>query len=215
MNATTPPWGPRSDPTSIPHVPGRSGPAVSVWLLHPDRRPDYYETVFDFADFVEKTRERTPRLIVWTGRLDLDEAGLRGTLRRIVSAEIDAARAQLASGGEMAADREVRQGMGLVLTLVAQGTLLAMRATPAGLAMSALLGASGLLIARDRERPDPDALATLEAEIARVQHATDAALERMELRLHPDLAAEGGDPEAWPLPLAVREVKERLCSERS
>ncbi|MEM8849001.1 MAG: hypothetical protein AAGE03_03090 [Pseudomonadota bacterium] len=215
MNATMPPWGPRPGTTSIPEVPGRSGPAVSVWLLHPDERPDYYETVFDFADFVEKTRERAPRLIVWTGRLDLDEAGLRGTLRRIVSAEIDAARAQLASGGEAAADREVRQGMGLVLTLAAQGTLLAMRATPAGLAMSALLGASGLLIARDREPPDADAPARLEAEIARVQAATDAALERMELRLHPDLAAEGGDAEAWPLPQAVRDVRERLCSGKS
>ncbi|MEM8824142.1 MAG: hypothetical protein AAGF30_11070 [Pseudomonadota bacterium] len=215
MTAGVPPWGPRPERSGIPHVPGRSGSAVSVWLLHPDDRPDYYETVFDFADFVETTRERVPRLIVWSGRDDMDRAGLRATLRRIVSAEVDAARLQLASGGETAAEREARLGMGFVLTLAAQGTLLAMRATPAGLAVSALLGASGLLIARDRAAPDPDAAAKLEAEIARVQKATDAALERIEVRLHPDLAPEGGDPEAWPLPQAVREVKERLCSGKS
>ena len=94
--------------------------------------------------------------------------------------------------------------MGLVLTLAAQGTLLAMRATPAGLALSALIGAAGLVLAGGGAAPDPEAERRLEREIARVQAATDAALARMVLRPHPELGAVDGDPEAWPLPEAVR-----------
>ncbi|WGH77633.1 hypothetical protein [Jannaschia ovalis] len=182
---------------------------MPVWLIHPDDRPDYYETIFDFAGFVEATRRGAPRLLVWTGRDDLDPAGLRATLRRIVAAEVEAARAQLAAGGPLAEDAQARKGLGLVLTLAASGTLIALRATPAGLALSALLGASGLLVGRSGATPPPDAAATLEAEIARVQSATDAALRDLTLRLHPELAPEGGDPEAWPLPQAVRDVMDR------
>ena len=211
MNDATPPWGARPGPSRVPRVTDPGGTAVSVWLIHPDDRPDYYETVFDFAAFVEATRAGPPRLIVWSGRDDVDRTGLRQTLRRIVTAEVDAARAQLAAGGETASDREARQGMGLVLTLAAQGTLLAMRATPAGFALSALLGAAGLAVGRDRRAPDPDAPAKLEAEVARVQRATDAALHGLELRLHPELGP-GGDPEAWPLPQTVRGLIGRRTS---
>ncbi|CUH32955.1 hypothetical protein JSE7799_00958 [Jannaschia seosinensis] len=210
MNAAVPPWGPRPGPTRVPRVAsgGLTGSEVSVWLIHPDDRPDYYETIFDFAAFVAAAHEGVPRLVVWSGRADVDRTGLRQTLRRIVTAEIDAARAQFDADGEVPSDREARQGMGLVLTLAAQGTLLAMRATPAGLAVSVLIGAAGLAAGRGRDAPDPDGPAILETQIARVQKATDAALASLDLRLHPELAAEGGDPEAWPLPQAVKDVME-------
>ena len=208
MSVDGAPWGARPGASRVPtvgrapgHAPGR---AVSVWLIHPDDRPDYYETIFDFAAFVEATRAGAPRLVVWTGRSDLDRVGLRATLRRIVTAEADAARAQLAAGRVEARDDVQARGLGLVLTLAAQGTLLAMRATPAGMAASALIAAAGLVLAGRSAGGAPEDAARLEAEIARVQAATDAALGRMALRLHPELAAAGGDPEAWPLPEAVR-----------
>ncbi|MEM9795147.1 MAG: hypothetical protein AAF919_01570 [Pseudomonadota bacterium] len=201
----TGPWTPK-DATGIPRVPLRPRDGVAVWLLHPGAAPDYYETVFDFAAFVEASRTGVPHLVVWTGRDDLDRAGLRGTIRRIVSAEIDAARAQLAAGAVDPGAVQDQRAMAFVLTLAAQGALLATRATPVGLALSALIGAAGLVLARDSDAgtSGPEAGAKLEAEIARVRAATDAALARMELRLHPDLAKGRGDPEAWPIPAAVQ-----------
>lgn len=198
------PWT-TDDATRIPRIRPRPRHAVEVWLLHPGPDADYYETIFDFAAFVEATRDGVPRLRVWTGREDLDLAGLRATLRRIVAAEIDAARAQLAG---RTAEAEDRRAMGFVLTLAAQGTLLAMRATPAGLAISALIGAAGLALGR-AGAAGPEAAARLEAEIARVRAAADAAFAGLELRLHRDLSGGRGDPEAWPIPAAVRALMER------
>jgi hypothetical protein len=89
------PWEP-DDATRVPRVSARPRGAVEVWLLHPGDDPDYYETIFDFAAFVAAARTGVPPLRVWSGRADVDRAGLRATLRRILQAEIDAARAQLA-----------------------------------------------------------------------------------------------------------------------
>ncbi|WP_298429413.1 hypothetical protein [uncultured Jannaschia sp.] len=212
--STESPWGRSAEATSVPRVRQQRGPAVQVWLIHRDGRPDFYETIFDFATFVEASRTAEPSLLVWSGRDDVDRTGLRQTLRRIVTAEIDAARAQLNDGGREA-EAEARTGMGLVLTLAAQGALLAMRATPAGLATSALLGVAALVLGRDRHAPGPHDPARLEAEIERVKAATDRALDRLDLKIHPELSGGEGDSDAWPLPQAVRDVKETPCSARS
>lgn len=192
--------GPWAGGTSVPAVPRRPGQGVDVWLVHPGPDPDYYETIFDFAALVAASRAGPVRLRVWTGRDDLDPAGLRATLRRIVTAEIEAARSQLA-GADWEA-RDVRD-LGYVLTLAASGAALALRASPAGLAVSALIAAAGLALGRT-EPPGAEDAARLEAEIARTRAALDAALPGLRLRLHPELSGGPGDAEAWPIPGAVR-----------
>lgn len=205
---------------SLPHVP-RRGPEVPLWLIHPAggaaAAPDAYAIVFDFPAFVEATHAGVPRLAVWSGCADVDPRGLRQTLRRVLAAEFDTARAQLTAWQAGEAPTGVSRE-GALAGLAVQGATAVLRLHPVGFVLGALVTLASL--AGGEGRP-PDAPAAesdrlrLESEIARLTAVADRAMGEMPVRLHRDLYAHawaghrggrltGMDYDAWPLPGYVR-----------
>ena len=81
---------------------------VPVYVIHTAPDPEAYFFVFDFEEFVEKTREgmfARPRIVALAGRRDFGQLDFARRFRADFATQFDAARAQLA------AQKPARQGV--------------------------------------------------------------------------------------------------------
>ena len=194
---------------------------IPVYLIHNSGDPEDYFFIFDFEQFVERSRAGMfvrPRLKVWAGRSDFGRRAFARQFRESFAREFDAARTALAAGG---GKRHGWFSWGLgkdVLSGAISGfvaNILLLVATSAGRAIWTSLPLPGFL----REKSDAE---KLEATIADTQGKVDAALSEMEITQHRELydhARKHGplsqrqlDCDAWPLPSFVREHLTDLAS---
>ncbi|MDX8349520.1 hypothetical protein SLH49_16170 [Cognatiyoonia sp. IB215446] len=182
---------------------------IPVYVIHNSADPEDYFFIFDFEQFVERSRSGMfvrPRLKVWAGRNDFGRSAFARQFRESFAAEFDAARQALAAGGgkkngwfSWSLGKELLGGAlsGFVANLV---LLVAMSA---GKLVWSALPLPGFL----REKSDGE---KLENSIAETQGKVDQALAGMKVTLHRELyehARKFGpvsqrdmDCDAWPLP---------------
>lgn len=187
---------------------------IPVYVIHNSGDPEDYFFIFDFEQFVERSRSGIfvrPRLKVWAGRSDFGRGAFARQFRTSFAHEFDAARAALAAGGGKK-NGWFSWGLGKdLLTGAISGfvaNIVLLIATSAGKAILSQLPLPGFL----REKSDTE---KLEASIADTQGKVDAALAEMEITLHRELydhACKHGplsqrdmDYDAWPLPDFVRD----------
>lgn len=189
---------------------------VPVYVIHQGPGAEEYVFLFDFEEFVERSREGLfvrPRLVVWAGRRDFGQLAFSRQFRAAFAAQFDAARVQM--DGETA--RKDGQGwFGWLRDLWGKGLggfaseLMLLVALSAGRKALAQVGRAHLLAGKSEARQLEDVIADTQAKV-------DAALEAMEVRLHPELYAhawrgqragpeDGLERDAWPLPERVRAV---------
>jgi len=187
---------------------------IPVYLIHNSADGEDYFFIFDFEQFVERSRSGMfvrPRLQVWAGRNDFGRGAFARQFGTSFAREFDAARAALAaSGGQK--NGWFSWGMGKdLLTGAISGfvaNIVLLVATSAGKKILSALPLPGFL----REKSDAE---KLEANIADTQGKVDAALAEMEITLHRELydhARKHGPLsqrdmvyDAWPLPSFVRD----------
>ncbi len=183
---------------------------VPVYVIHQGPGAEEYVFVFDFAEFVDRSREGLfvrPRLVVWAGRRDFGQLAFMRQFRAAFARDFEAARVQL----EAEADRKSGQGwFGWLRDLWGKGLggfaseLVLLVALSAGRKALAQVGRAHLLAGKSEARQLEDVIADTQAKV-------DEALEAMEVRLHPELYAyawrgqrpgpeDGMDRDAWPLP---------------
>lgn len=187
---------------------------IPVYVIHNGPYTEDYFFIFDFEEFVEKSRSGRfvrPRIQVWAGRRDFDRNVFARQFRESFAAEFDAARQALrekdssSNWGWLTWD--IRTGdwdIGLSL-FVAQVVLLI--ALSAGkFAWSSIPFPKWVTGKTDEEK--------LEVSIAETQDRVDAALKRMKIRVHPELLryayreevvpkALKAEEDAWPLPSEI------------
>ncbi|SFJ29254.1 hypothetical protein [Jannaschia pohangensis] len=183
---------------------------IPVYLIHNSADAEDYFFIFDFEQFVERSRAglfARPRLKVWAGRSDFDRRTFAKAFRRSFAQEFDAARAQLEAEGNGGKGwfgwfRSPEGLMSLVGTLTAN--IFLMVALSAGKAILGDVRLPGWMRRKSTQE-------TLESSIAETQAKVDAALQKVEIVLHMDLyrhawrGQRGGrltgvDYDAWPLP---------------
>lgn len=187
---------------------------VPVYVIHNSPDAEDYFFIFDFEQFVERSRAGMfvrPRLQVWAGRNDFGRGAFARQFRESFAREFDAARTALAAGGgakngwfSWSLGKDLSGGA--VSGFVANIVLLV--AMSAGKMVWSALPLPGFL----REKSDGE---KLESSIAETQGKVDAALATMEITLHRELfdhAYRGApasrrdlDYDAWPLPAYVRQ----------
>ncbi|MEM9970767.1 MAG: hypothetical protein AAF762_06670 [Pseudomonadota bacterium] len=186
--------------------------ALPVYMVHNSRDAEDYFFIFDFEEFVERSREGMfvrPRLLVWAGRQDFSRAEFARQVRQAFHREFDAARAALAAekgkrrglgwfGWDMGFDVLSSLGAALISNIV---LLLAVTTGRAVL--------KALPLPKWTQKKSDDA--KLEDHIRDVQGRVDAALADLEVKLHRELynhawrgqppgPLTGMDYDAWPLP---------------
>ena len=191
---------------------------IPVYLIHNSPDPEDYFFIFDFEQFVERSRSGVfvrPRLKVWAGRSDFARRRFARQFRESFAREFEAARRALDQGSKTELGwfgQVVGTGLG-----VASGTVsgfialvvLALATTAGNAIWSALPN-------RPRFRRTKTDEERLEESIAETQSKVDGALAAMEVTLHPELHRHayrgttpgprtGMDTEAWPLPPFVSE----------
>ncbi len=186
---------------------------IPVYLIHNSADAEDYFFIFDFEQFVERSRTGMfvrPKLKVWAGRHDFGRAAFARQFRESFAQEFDAARAALAAGGgkkngwfSWSLGKDLLGGA--VSGFVANIVLLV--AMSAGKMVWSALPLPGFL----REKSDGE---KLESNISETQTKVDTALAGMEVTLHRELydhARKFGpisqrdmDYDAWPLPAFVR-----------
>ncbi|MDJ0626921.1 MAG: hypothetical protein QNJ44_01575 [Rhodobacter sp.] len=186
---------------------------IPVYVVHNSADPEDYFFLFDFELFVERSRQGLfprPRLRVRAGRDDFSRLDFAAEFRRTFALEFDRMREEL--------NRVRKDGRGwLSWDLVLSGPVQLAGSVLAHVvlyvAVSAGRGVLSSLGLRDLFRGKSDA-ARLEERIEGLQGKVDAALSRVEIRLHEELFAHafpdglgkraGIDYGAWPLPGYVR-----------
>ncbi|PJI92290.1 hypothetical protein BC777_1135 [Yoonia maricola] len=187
---------------------------IPVYVIHNSSDPEDYFFIFDFEQFVERSRAGMfvrPKLTVWAGREDFGRAAFARQFRESFGREFDAARTALAAGGGKR-NGWFSWGLGKdLLTGAISGfvaNIVLLVATSAGKKIWSSLPLPSFL----REKSDAE---KLEASITETQGKVDAALAEMEITLHRELhdhARRHGpvprrnlDYDAWPLPSYVRD----------
>ena len=191
---------------------------VPVYVIHSGSGPEDYYFIFDFEEFVERSREGLfvrPQIMVWAGRRDFGRLNFSRQFRVAFGEQFDAARAQL----EAETDRKSGQGwFGWLRDLWGKGLggfaseLVLLVALSAGRKVLAQVGRAHWLAGKSEARQ-------LEEVIEDTQSKVDAALEAMEVRLHPQLhthawrgqrpgPSDEMDPDAWPLPDRIARLLE-------
>ena len=189
---------------------------IPVYLVHNSPDPEDYFFIFDFEQFVERSRTGLfvrPRLMVWAGRDDFDRRTFARQVRVAFTEEFDAARRALDEGAR-------RRGGGWLTWeranwLPAEGVvalfLLGLATSVLSATGRALLG----LVPRPRWMRGKSAQERLETEIAASQERVDVALADLKVALHMNLYRNawrgkaggrltGMHYDAWPLPASVR-----------
>ncbi len=187
---------------------------VPVYVIHNSPDPEDYFFIFDFEQFVERSRGGIfvrPALKVWAGRNDFGRGAFARQFRESFAREFDAARQALAAGGTAKSGwfswnlgKDLLSGA--VSGFVANIVLLV--ALSAGKLVWSALPLPGFL----REKSDGE---KLESSISDTQRKVDVALADMDVTLHRELCdhayrgAPGSrrdlDYDAWPLPEYVRQ----------
>lgn len=195
---------------SLPEMPdiGRSVD-LPVYLIHNSNDAEDYYFVFDFEQFVERSRDGLfvrPRLNVWAGRDDFNRDRFAQQFRESFSREFDLARAALTNSNENAGwfswsgfkDVVASGGASFVANVVLLIGL------SAGKMIWDSLPLPRVFSGRSNE-------AKLEESIAKTQSKVDIALSKMEVKLHKqlfdhswelgaDISLNEVDFDAWPLP---------------
>lgn len=187
---------------------------IPVYVIHNSGDPEDYFFIFDFEQFVERSRSGIfvrPKLKVWAGRSDFGRSAFARQFRESFAAEFDAARKALAAGGgkkngwfSWSLGKDLLGGA--VSGFVANIVLLV--AMSAGKLVWSALPLPGFL----HEKSDGE---KLESSITETQGKVDQALAGMQVTLHRalyDHARKFGpvsqrdmDYDAWPLPAFVTE----------
>lgn len=187
---------------------------LPVYIVHNSPDAEDYFFIFDFEDFVEASRAGLfvrPKLKVWAGRSDFGKRRFARQFRESFGREFDIARAQLADQqkkpkGWFSFLRESVGDAGSVSQIAANIVLLA------GLGLGKMVMAQ---ILPKGWLGGPSDARKLEEAISETQVKVDAALENLEIVLHPELYSfaykgqppgklTGMDYDAWPLPDYVR-----------
>lgn len=185
---------------------------IPVYVIHNSADAEDYFFIFDFEEFVERSREGIfvrPALKVLAGRSDFSRTLFARQFREAFAREFDAARQALQ------AEKKKGQGIGwlgwdlgfdavssLVASFVANVVLLLALTT--GRAVLNLLPIPGWARGKSKD-------VKLEDQIDATQQKVDEALERIDVTLHRDLynhawrgqapgPLTGMDYDAWPLP---------------
>ncbi len=181
---------------------------IPVYVIHNSPDAEDYFFIFDFEEFVERSREGIfvrPRLKVWAGRADFSRTLFARQFREAFAREFDAARQALR------AEKTKGKGIGwlgwdlgfdIVSSFVANVVLLIALTT--GRAVLNMLPLPGWA----RGKSDD---VKLEDQIDATRRKVDEALERLDLTLHRELynhawrgqspgPLTGMDYDAWPLP---------------
>ncbi|CTQ49616.1 hypothetical protein [Jannaschia donghaensis] len=189
---------------------------IPVHVIHNSPDAEDYFFIFDFEQFVERSRTGLfvqPRLLIWAGRDDFDRRTFARHVRLAFAREFDAARDALDAGkrrggGWLTWERaEWLPSEGVIALFVLGLATSALSATG-----RALLG----LIPRPRWMRGNSAEERLETEILETQERVDVALAGLKVELHMDLYRHawrgqpggrltGMDYDAWPLPVSVME----------
>lgn len=186
---------------------------IPVYVIHNSPDPEDYFFIFDFEQFVERSRSGMfvrPRLKVWAGRDDFARRAFARQFRESFGREFDAARQAMSAGntsggGWFSWDLGKDLITGAVSNFVANVVLLV--ALSAGKMVWSALPLPGFL----RGKSDGE---KLESSIEETQAKVDQALVDMEVTLHLELyqhacrdAGQGSrrqmDYDAWPLPAYV------------
>jgi hypothetical protein len=185
--------------------------SIPVYVIHNSDDAEDYFFIFDFEDFVERSREGVfvrPVLKLWTGRDDFDRATFARQFRESFAREFDAARMALNADdgntgwfGWLAGVKE--DVVGGVLGSFVSNVVLLVALSAGRMVLSQVLPA-GLLNGKSDARKLEDSIEATKAKV-------DQALEGMNLVLHRDLtrhAFYGAVPDHlsgaafddWPLP---------------
>ncbi len=184
---------------------------VPVYVIHNSGDAEDYFFIFDFEQFVERSRSGMfvrPRLLVWAGRSDFGRDKFARQFRESFANEFDAARAALTAGGQDKNSGWFSWTMGFDLFAGFVANVVLLVALSAGKAVWSALPLPGFL----RGKSDD---AKLEDSIAETQDKVDQALAGMAVTLHRELydharkfgpvALRELDYDAWPLPAYVRD----------
>ena len=189
--------------------------AIPVYLIHTGPDPEAYFFIFDFEEFVERSREGIfvrPKLKLWAGREDFSRAEFARQFRVSFGREFEAARLALVAEKKSSGWFGWLKGTGSDLIgnsiagFIANVVLLV--ALSAGrMVLSQILPATLSRVKSDATK--------LEQSIEETKDKVDAALRDFDVTLHADLyfhafgerphgAYEGMDFDAWPLPNFVQ-----------
>lgn len=207
-------WQALPDLPEMPQVLPRA--EVPVYLVHQGRGAEDYFFVFDFEDFV--TRSKTgvfvrPALTLFAGRDDFDRAVFAGHFRESFARAFDEMRLALKAEQEAAGTRWGWLGWVPDVALIAGPALGAVGLFV--MAVAVLAGRAVLPVVKLpawARRKSPEA--RLEDEIEGLKGRVDQALRRIDVQMHPELQLQAirkggpGDPDAivfgdWPLPAHV------------
>jgi hypothetical protein len=183
---------------------------IPVYVIHNSPDPEDYYFIFDFEQFVERSRGGMfvrPRLKVWAGRSDFARGAFARQFRESFGREFDAARSAMSAGstqsrGWLSWDMGKDLVTGAVSGFVANVVLLV--ALSAGKMVWSALPLPGFLRGKSETEK-------LESSISETQGKVDRALEDMEVTVHRDLrkhahkgmptaSLHNVDDDAWPLP---------------
>lgn len=189
---------------------------LPVYVVHNSIDREDYFFIFDFEEFVEKSRDGMfvrPKLKVWAGRNDFDRVRFAGQFRASFAKEFDAARNALTEAKQKKGWGWFSFGMGIEAIATTYSSFVAEIILMTALSASNRLASIFKLPQVFKTKSD---FTKLEESIEQTQAKVDEALTRMEIILHRELWAhayvddtagseDGIDDNAWPLPDSVRE----------
>lgn len=200
-------------PLSLPSL-GREVP-IPVYLVHNSPDAEDYFFIFDFEEFVERSREGMfvrPKLQVWAGRDDFDRAAFARQFRVSFSKQFDNARKALASeqtsGGWFNWISDVSKDLSMVSWHAFVAHIVLLISLSAGRKVFTAILPTGLFSGKDPARK-------LEDSIEDTKRKVDTALQKLEVVLHWELCAHAfygqkpahfneQDYDTWPLPEFVK-----------
>ncbi|MEM9319815.1 MAG: hypothetical protein AAGA70_12540 [Pseudomonadota bacterium] len=184
---------------------------INVYLIHRSADPEDYIFLFDFEEFADRSKAGLfvrPAIRLFAGRDDFSRVTFARQFRSVFATEFDRMRGELGVVKGKRGWLNFNFGLsavdligGLVANLVLAVAL------SAGKAVLGKLALPGLLQSKSAE-------AKLADEIDRTKGQVEAALQQIDVTLHPELnaharahggaLASGVDRDAWPLPNYVR-----------
>ena len=201
---------------SMPEVSLTRDAEVTLYMVHHSGDAEDYTFLIDFTAFMAESQSGVfsrPVLKIWAGRSDFDRARFARHLREAFSAEFQRLREERrkdtqSKTTELVAGALARAGDYIALLLLYAAVESTRTVTRLFLSAAGLGG-----VAEWMQRGKPDA--KIEAAIEEKKRIVDAALARLEIRLHRDLYVHayrglppgpltGMDYDAWPLPDFVR-----------
>lgn len=205
---------------SLPDFTLTSEAPIPIYVVHHGPNAEDYTLLCDFEQFMRENQSgflARPVLTIWAGRSDFERQAFARNLRHAFSTQFDAVRATMRA--EMESQRTswtlpsvgdiVLWGLSTTGSLI--GSLVLYIATGTGRSALRDIGRIVRTSALGRAVQGKSAEAELEDLIETKKTTIDAALARIDIRLHPDLYAHawrgqgpgpmtGMDRDAWPLP---------------